>query len=187
MSLVRLAALSPAELETLAQLTLPAAQDHVRDWLADLDAARAEIADALGDDKIALAARDGQGALVGWIAAGHDWGAIWEIHPVIVALDHQGRGHGRRLVREVERLAAEAGARTMVLSTSDTVGATSLAGADLYDDVAGHLARFAVHRPHAAAFWLRMGYALVGVTPDAEGPGKPSLSFARRLPASSTA
>lgn len=181
-SLVPLAELSSAELEALAQLTLPAAQGHVADWLANIEAARAEIADAIGDDKIALVLRDGDRP-VAWIAAGHDWGAIWEIHPVIVAVDAQGRGHGQRLVREVERLAADAGARTMALSTSDTVGATSLAGADLYADVAGHLARFTVHRPHAAAFWLRMGYTLVGVTPDAEGPGQPSLSFACRLPA----
>jgi aminoglycoside 6'-N-acetyltransferase I len=133
------------------------------------------------DDKTALALLDDRGQPIAWIAAGRDWGEIWELHPLIVALDQQGHGHGRRLVREVERIAAEAGARTMTLSTSDAVGATSLANADLYADVPGELARFAVHRPHAAAFWLRVGYTVVGVTPDAEGPGQPSIAFARRL------
>lgn len=180
-TLVRLAELSPGALEQLARITLPAARDHAPEWLEDLDAARAEIAEAMTDDKTALALLDEHEQPIAWIAAGHDWGELWELHPLIVALEHHGRGHGRRLVREVERIAGEAGARTMTLSTSDTVGATSLAGADLYEDLPGQLARFTVHRPHAAAFWLRVGYSVVGVTPDAEGPGQPSIAFARRI------
>jgi aminoglycoside 6'-N-acetyltransferase I len=85
-----------------------------------------------------------------------------------------------RLVRAIERISAEAGALTMVLGTSDTTGTTSLANVDLYDDPMGHLARIAP-RDHATQFWLRAGYKVVGVVPDAEGPGMPSITLARRL------
>ena len=35
---------------------------------------------------------------------------------------------------------------------------------------------------HAVGFWLRMGYSLVGITPDAEGTGMPTIHFAKRPP-----
>jgi len=100
---------------------------------------------------------------------------------LIVAIEHQRRGHGRLLVREIERLVAAAGALTMTLGTSDTTGATSLSGVDLYDDTFKRLANIEARRPHAFAFWRRVGYHVVGVEPDAEGPGKPSIKLARRL------
>jgi len=98
-----------------------------------------------------------------------------------VAIERQRHGHGRRLVREIERLASAAGALTMTLGTSDTTGATSLSGVDLYDETFARLAGVEARQPHAFEFWRRMGYRIVGVVPDAEGPGQPSINLARRL------
>ncbi|HEX3476598.1 MAG TPA: GNAT family N-acetyltransferase [Kofleriaceae bacterium] len=179
-ALVDLGSLDADAREQLARLTLPAAREHAPDWLPDLDAAREEVASALAPGKVARVALDG-GVAVGWVAAGHAWGCIWDLHPLIVAIEHQRRGHGRRLVREIERLAAAAGARTMTLGTSDLTGATSLAGVDLYDDTFARLATVEARRPHPVEFWRRIGYQIVGVIPDAEGPGKPSITLARRL------
>jgi len=106
---------------------------------------------------------------------------VWELHPLIVAVTHHRRGHGHRLVREIDRIAASAGALTMALSTSDTVGATSLSGADLYDDTFARLASIELRQPHALGFWRRVGYRVIDVLPDAEGPGQPSIALARRL------
>lgn len=181
-SLLDLADLGGDALELLAQLTLQSARAHAPGWLPDLAAAREEISDALGGGlRFARVALDNSDALVGWIAARHDWGRIWELHPLIVAVGHQRRGHGRRMVREIEQLAAAEGALTMALSTSDLTRATSLAGADLYDDPLGQLAGIELRAPHPVGFWRRIGYQIVGVTPDAEGPGMPSISLAKRL------
>jgi aminoglycoside 6'-N-acetyltransferase I len=179
-ALVDLGSLGADAREMLAQITLAAAREHAPGWLSDLDAARAEIADGLAPGKTARVALDGD-TIVGWVAASPAWGRIWELHPLIVAIEHQRRGHGRHLVREVERIAAAAGALTMTLSTSDTTGATSLAGADLYDNTFTRLATIEARRPHAVEFWRRIGYQIVGVLPDAEGAGKPSISLARRI------
>lgn len=181
-SLVDLADLGDDALELLAHLTLEAAREHSPDWLPDLAAAREQISDALVSGlRIARVALDDSDELVGWIAARHDWGRIWDLHPLIVAVDHQRRGHGRRMVREIERLAAAEGALTLTLSTSDLTRATSLAGADLYADPLGQLARIELRAPHPVGFWRRIGYQIIGVTPDAEGPGMPSIQLARRL------
>ena len=33
---------------------------------------------------------------------------------------------------------------------------------------------------HPLGFWQRVGYTVVGVIPDAEGPGKPTILLAKR-------
>jgi aminoglycoside 6'-N-acetyltransferase I len=180
-TLVRLDELEPDAREQLAQITLPAAREHAPEWLPDLDAARDEIAEALAPGKIARVVLDDGGRPVGWAAAAHAWGRLWELHPLIVAIEHQRSGYGRRLVRELERLGAAAGALTMTLGTSDTTGATSLSGVDLYDDTFARLANIEARQPHPLGFWRRVGYQIVGVEPDAEGPGMPSIKLARRL------
>jgi aminoglycoside 6'-N-acetyltransferase I len=55
------------------------------------------------------------------------------------------------------------------------------ARAELYDDTFARLTAVEARRPHAVEFWRRIGYQIVGVVPDAEGPGKPSITLARRL------
>ena len=181
MTLVALHELSREVRERVAVITLAGAQEHSPEWLQDLDAARDEVADALAPGKRALVMLDDGGAPIAWVAAGPAWSRVWELQPLIVAPEHQRRGHGRRLVREIEHLAKAARALTMMLGTSDTVGATSLSGVDLYYDTFGRLTSLTARRPHAVEFWRRVGYQVVGVVPDAEGPGKPSISLARRL------
>lgn len=181
MTLVDLAALSAGARDQLSQLTLASAREHSPGWLPDLDAAREEVSDALAPGKVARVLLDRHGAPLGWVAAAPAWGRLWDLHPLLVAVGEQRRGHGRCLVREIERIAAAAGALTMTLGTSDTTGATSLAGVDLYDDTLARLAGIQALHPHPFAFWRRIGYHIVGVLPDAEGPGKPSITLARRL------
>ena len=178
--LVQLADLSSEQLDRLAHVTLASARGHVADWLENLEAARAELAEAWLPGKVSRVWLDGSEPL-GWVAAEPAWGRIWELHPLIVAVEHQRRGIGRALVAEVERIARDADALTMMLGTSDTVGATSLYGVDLYVDTGRKLDELVVHEPHAVTFWQRVGYRVIGVEPDAEGPGKPSILLAKRL------
>lgn len=178
---VDLAELGADRLELLAHLTFAAAREHSPVWMPDLDAARRELTDALEPQKIGRALLDASGQPVAWVASLHDWGDVWELNPLIVGIEHQRFGHGQRLVSEIEQLVAARGARTMMAFTSDTVGATSLADCDLYDNTFARLAGVEIRRPHALGFWQRVGYRIVGVVPDAEGPGKPSISLARRL------
>ena len=120
----------------------------------------------------------------GWAGAARCGETAWELHPLLVDPERHGRGLGRRLVADVERLAAAAGALTMDVSTSDATGATTLGGVDLFADPLGALARLDVLDPaagHAFRFWQRAGYAVVGVLPDAEGLGVPSIRLAKSL------
>jgi aminoglycoside 6'-N-acetyltransferase I len=81
----------------------------------------------------------------------------------------------------LERLARATGILTLFASTSDEVGATSLSGVDLYVDPVGAMASARWQEPHACESWRSVGFKLVGVLPDAEGPGKPSIHFAKAV------
>jgi aminoglycoside 6'-N-acetyltransferase I len=178
--IVALKDLDPVACEQLAAFTLEAGREHSPGWLPDLEAAREQIREALVPGKVALVLFENSRPIA-WVAAAHDWGRIWDLHPLIVAVDRQRRGHGSHLVREIESIARAAGALTMTLGTSDMTGATSLSGVDLYADLSVRLAAVELRSPHALGFWRHAGYTIVGVVPDAEAPGQPSIVLARRL------
>lgn len=149
-------------------------------WVPTVEAARREVFECLDPQMISRVLLV-DGSVVGWVGARHDYGAVWELHPLAVAEAHRGRGYGRALVEDVERLVVERGALTLQLGTSDEAGRTTLAGVDLYRDPLGNLQNLTTTASHPLRFWQAMGYAVVGVMPDAEGPGKPTILLARRV------
>lgn len=170
-------------IDALAGLSVRASRMHAPEWLRTVDEARDTIQEALGPRKVCRVLLD-DGNPVGWVAAGPAWGRVWELHPLLIDPDHQKRGYGRLLVEDIEQFAAAAGALTMQLSTSDTTHATSLSGVDLYGDPLGALSRIDVVdrvAGHSYRFWQKVGYTIVGVLPDAEGPGMPSITLSKRL------
>ena len=172
-----------ALVDALVPLSVRAAALSSPAWLPTPEDARAEILRALRPGRVCRALVDA-GAALGWGGAFASEATAWEIHPLLVDPAHHGRGAGRRLVAELEAVAARAGALVMALSTSDALGATTPAGRDLYADPLGALARLDVREPgarHAIGFWRAVGYSVVGVLPDAEGEGVPSIRFAKRL------
>lgn len=178
-SIVDLASLDVAQLDQLAALTHTAAREHAPTWLPTVADAHATIAEArVRFGRVMLSAR---GAPIGWVAAGHSWGRVWDLHPLIIDMPHQRRGIGRSLVLEVEREATRAGALVLLLGTSDMTHATSVSDVDLYDDPLRRLAELSFRASNSVQFWQRIGFTLVGAIPDAEGPGQPSLQLAKRL------
>jgi aminoglycoside 6'-N-acetyltransferase I len=179
---VRVVPLDAVHAERAAAILVEAFAHMPGAW-ADLAAARAEVATFLaGDgDRLGLAALEG-GRLVGWAGALRHSPHAWELHPLAVEPARQRRGVGRALVAAVEAAARAEGTLTLWLGTDDDFGGTSLFGADLYPDVLGHLARLApTAAGHPFAFYRRLGYAVVGVLPDAAGPGRHDILMAKRL------
>jgi aminoglycoside 6'-N-acetyltransferase I len=120
-------------------------------------------------------------AIVGWIGGRHAYMRVWELHPMVVDPAQQRRGIGRALVADLERLVAEAGAMTLMLGSDDEAGLTSLAGIELYPDPLAQLATLEDRAGHPFAFYRKLGYAVTGVTPDANGFGQPDIHMAKRV------
>lgn len=141
--------------------------------------ARAEVLESLTPGRVSIVAVQGE-TLVGWAGAiAHYRGNAWELHPLIVHPDHRGRGIGRALVESVVRAVARRGGCTLWLGADDTAGGTSLHGVDLYPAVLQHATRVRVVTRHPLAFYLKTGFVVVGVIPDANGPGRPDILMAR--------
>ena len=147
-----------------------------------MEAALEEVRESLGPDRISRVAVDAQGTVLGWIGGiPHYDGHVWELHPLVVHPAHQRRGIGRALVADLEERVRARGALTLWLGTDDEDGSTSLSGVDLYPDPLEHLARIRNLRDHPYTFYLKMGFVLVGVMPDANGWGKPDIYMAKRI------
>jgi len=107
---------------------------------------------------------------------------VFELHPLVVRHDWQRKGVGSRLVKEIEDIARSRGGLTLWVGADDEKpgGETSFANADLFDDLSERIRNF---KPgtHQAAFYLKKGFKIIGVMPDANGPGKPDIYLAKPL------
>jgi aminoglycoside 6'-N-acetyltransferase I len=150
-------------------------------WLPTMELARDEVMEALGTDRICLVARaDDQ--ILGWIGAIPEYSHAWELHPLVVRQDARRQGVGQGLLAALEERVRAAGALTLYLGTDDdgpTPG-TSAGGVELFPDVLSHAASLSVIE-HPAGFYQRMGFEVVGLIPDASGPGKPDILMAKRV------
>jgi aminoglycoside 6'-N-acetyltransferase I len=164
----------------VCELLVRSFRDLSPTWVPTVEAARAKVVGALEPGMLSRVLLI-DGRVVGWVGARHDYGSVWELHPLVVDEGMRGRGYGRALGNDVERLAARNGALTMLLGTSDEVGRTTLTGQDLFLDVITALRDLKPTGAHPLGFWQRVGYTVVGVIPDAEGPGKPTILLAKRI------
>lgn len=122
------------------------------------------------------------GTLLGWVGGLPEYnGRVWELHPIVVHAEFRRQGIGRALVAAFESEAHNRGALTVTLGTDDNTGMTSLAGADLYSDLPRHLAEIRdLGRAHPFGFYLKLGFVITGVMPDANGPGRPDTYMSKR-------
>ncbi|GHO43059.1 GNAT family N-acetyltransferase [Ktedonospora formicarum] len=148
----------------------------------DLTSAREEIHTTFSGDNVSLVALNEDGEVLGWIAGQSQYqGRVWELHPLVVNPQYQGQGIGRALVADFEDKVRERGAITIMLGTDDEDGRTSLSGKDLLPDLWQHIAQIQNLRHHPYEFYQKLGYTIVGVIPDANGPGKPDILMAKAL------
>jgi aminoglycoside 6'-N-acetyltransferase I len=154
--------------------------DEPRGW-PTLELAREEVATVLREG-FARAMVEGS-TLLGWIGGLPEYaGRVWELHPMVVRREYRRRGMGRALVGAFEAEACRRGALTATLGTDDDSGMTSLAGVDLYEDVSRHIAGLRdLGRCHPFLFYRKLGYAVTGVMPDANGRGRPDIYMSKRL------
>jgi len=108
-------------------------------------------------------------------------GHVWEIHPLVVEAQHRRQGVGRALVRDLENIVRAKGAITLWVGTDDENHETSLSIVDLYADIPGAIRDVRNLREHPYEFWVRLGFKIVGVMPDANGLGKPDIFLAKRV------
>lgn len=146
------------------------------------DCGEEEINSCLVPERLAFMAIEG-GSLAGFIGAISQYSHAWELHPLAVRADCRSQGVGSALLRALEDACARQGALTLYLGTDDEFGETSLGNTDLYDGAYEKMAQAENLAHHPFTFYQKNGYKIVGVLPDANGPGKPDIFMAKRLAA----
>ncbi|HEY6420826.1 MAG TPA: GNAT family N-acetyltransferase [Candidatus Binataceae bacterium] len=148
----------------------------------DMESALTEVRESLCAGRLSRVAVDGDGVAIAWIGGIRQYsGHVWELHPMVVRRDQQGRGIGRALVEDFEQRVIERGAQTILLGTDDELGQTSLGNVDLYTDLGDRIRDIRNLGRHPYEFYQKLGFAIVGVLPDANGPGKPDIFMAKRV------
>jgi aminoglycoside 6'-N-acetyltransferase I len=165
----------------VAALIVAAFREHTSSY-STLDAALEDVRESFGDGRISRVALDDDGTPLGWIGGISEYGGnAWELHPLAVHPGAQGRGIGSALVADLEQQVRVRGGMTIWLGTDDETGRTSLSGIDLYPDPLAHVATIRNLRRHPYEFYLKQGFAIIGILPDASGPGKPDILMAKRV------
>ncbi len=171
-----------AVIDTVAVLLYESFREHWPNAWPTLDAARAEVMEALTPERINRLAVTDEGRVVGWVGGLPQYdGHVWEVHPLVVAAAYRKQSIGRMLMQDLEAHAAARGGLTLFLGTDDEDEMTSVAGIDLYPDPLAQLARIENRRGHPFTFYQKVGFALVGIVPDANGWGKPDIYMAKRI------
>ncbi len=169
-------------IQQAAAMLVDAFRDDWPDSWPDLDSALHEVREMLAADRICRAALDGGGQVIGWIGGIPEYdGNVWELHPLVVCPDWQRQGIGRALVEDFEEQVRRRGGLTIMLGTDDVSSMTTLGGVDLYHGTFEHLANIRNLHAHPYEFYQKLGYVIVGVMPDANGPGKPDIYMAKRV------
>ena len=147
-----------------------------------LESALDEVAESLERDRISRLAVSERGDVLGWISGIPEYeGFAWELHTLVVDPEVQRQGIGTRLVRDFEEQVRLRGAVTIYLGTDDESQMTSVGGVDLYPGVLQQISQIRNLQGHPFEFYQKLGFEVVGIIPDANGPGKPDILMAKRI------
>lgn len=168
------------QLEQATDILRLAYQRLPQGW-TNLHAARDEVRTFGESDRHALFAIEND-VVVGVIGAIFRSRFLWEVHPVAVHPEQRRSGIGAALMKALEVDAHDQGVCTLWVRTQDGGEGTNLYERELYPGVLSKLIKASpenVHQPYA--FLKRLGFEVVGVLPDAKGPGKHEIQMAKRV------
>ena len=143
-----------------------------------------EVKETFGENRISRVAVDSDGLVLGWIGgigAERSQEYAWELQPLVVRPEWQGRGLGSVLVADLEDKVRQRGGCVIWLGADDENNQTTLGGVDLYPNILERLANIRNLNRHPYEFYLKVGFSIVGALPDANGPGKPDIFMAKRV------
>jgi aminoglycoside 6'-N-acetyltransferase I len=182
MNIVTLTGENQALVQQAAQLLVDAFCEHWPDAWPTLEEAVEEVHEMLESERICRAAVDEEGNLLGIVGGipGYD-GNVWELHPLAVQPGLQGQGIGRALVEDLEEQVRSKGGLTITLGSDDEDGMTSLSNVDLYENLWEKIRDIRNFKNHPYEFYLKLGYVITGIVPDANGRGKPDILMAKRV------
>lgn len=140
-----------------------------------------EVEEFLAPDYIALIDIE-NGEIKGLVGAKAQYGNTgYELHPLVVKKSWRNQGIGKRLLKALEKHLKHLGCIILYLGSDDEHNQTSLSQSDIYQNPLAALKAIKNLDHHPYSFYLKQGYKLLGVIPDANGFNKPDIIMGKRL------
>jgi aminoglycoside 6'-N-acetyltransferase I len=169
-------------IQQAAQLLVDAFREHWAEAWSTLEEGLREIDEMLGSERICRAALDDDGNLLGIIGGIPQYdGHVWELHPLAVQPNMQGKGIGKALAEDFEEQVRLRSGLTITLGSDDEDNMTSLSGVDLYENPWEKVKDIRNFKRHPFEFYQKMGYVITGIVPDANGVGKPDIIMSKKV------
>ena len=147
-----------------------------------MEEAREEVGFSLDPDRVSRIAVADDDTVLGWIGGIRQYdGLVWELHPLVVSERHRRHGIGGALVRDLEAIVGARGGVTLWAGADDMAGETSLGDIDLFSSLPAAFSDVRSHGGHPLPFYRRLGFQVIGVMPDANGPGRPDIFLGKRI------
>lgn len=114
--------------------------------------------------------------LVGLVGLRPMYKETWELHPLVIKKEYQGKGLGKKLLYELEIRAKKQGLIGIVLGTDDENNKTSLSQLNITEtNIFDSIINIKNINKHPYEFYKKNGYIIVGVIPNANGKNKPDI------------
>jgi len=182
MNIITLSSDNESLIHQSAQLLTDAFHEHWPEAWSTFEDGLEEIHEMLEPEKIARAAVDENGNLLGIIGGIPQYdGHVWELHPLAVQPSEQGKGIGKALVEDFEAQVRERGGLTITLGSDDEDNMTSLSNVDVYENLWDKVKNIRNLKRHPFGFYQKLGYVITGIVPDANGRGKPDIIMSKRV------
>ena len=182
MQIIDLTPTDEADIQQTAAMLVEGFKEMAPKAWPTLESALEEVRESFGEGRLSRIAVEAAGTVLGWVGGISAYeGNVWELHPLGVRPDCQRQGIGRALVADLEEQVRVRGGFTVQLGTDDETNMTSLSGINLYPNVLEHLLNIRNLAGHPYEFYQKCGFVIVGVLPDANGPGKPDIYMAKSV------
>lgn len=146
-----------------------------------LESAKKEINGCLSENNIFRVAIDSN-QVIGCVGGQPQYGGkVWEVHPIVVRNNYKKQGIGKLLLKDIETRAKRKNGITLFLGSDDENGMTSVANIDLYPNPLRKLLEIKNIKNHPFEFYIKCGFSIVGIIPDANGHGKPDILLAKKI------
>lgn len=140
-----------------------------------------EVRECMAEDMIMVCAVD-DGKLAGWTGARPQYdGNVWELHPMLVDEKYRSRGIGRKLIEVLEAEVRKKGGLTLYCGSDDEDFRTSLSDPDIYTDLWDKIKNVRNYKGHPYEFYIKCGFQIIGIMPDANGRRKPDIYLGKRI------